>query len=63
MNNKILKGIALILFGILLCIGGVEINSTILHSLNDFPFSLVGVISGIVGLVMVFQKAQNDVDK
>lgn len=63
MNNKILKGIALILFGILLCIGGVEINSTILHSLSDFPFSLVGVISGIVGLVIVFQKAQNDVDK
>lgn len=56
MDNKILKGIALILFGILLCIGGVEINSTILHNFSDFPFSLIGVITGVVGLVMVFGK-------
>lgn len=62
-NDKILKGIALILFGILLCIGGVEINSTILYSFSEFPFSLIGVISGIVGLVMVFQKNQSDIDK
>lgn len=56
MDNKILKGIALILFGILLCIGGVEINSTILHSFSDFPFSLFGVTVGVIGLVMVFRK-------
>lgn len=56
MDNKILKGIALILFGILLCIGGVEINSTILHSFGDFPFSLLGVTVGVIGLVMVFRK-------
>lgn len=56
MDNKALKGIALILFGILLCIGGVEINSTILHSFSDFPFSLFGVIVGVIGLVMVFRK-------
>ena len=56
MDNKLLKGIALILFGILLCIGGVEINRTILHSFSDFPFSLFGIITGTIGLVMVFRK-------
>ena len=56
MDNKILKGIALILFGILLCIGGVEINRTILHSFSDFPFSLFGIITGTIGLVMIFRK-------
>ena len=56
MDNKILKGIALILFGILLCIGGAEINSTVLHSFSDFPFSLFGVISGVIGLVIAFRK-------
>lgn len=60
MNNKELKGIALILFGILLCIGGAEINRTLLSSLSDFPFSLLGVIIGAVGLVMIFIK---DTDK
>ena len=57
MNNRILKGIALILFGILLCIGGGEINKTILHSVGDFPFTLLGLIIGIVGLVMAFRSA------
>ena len=56
MNNKTLRGVALILFGILLCIGGAEINSTILYSLSDFPFSLFGVIIGVIGLVMIFRK-------
>ena len=54
MDNKILKGIALIMFGILLCIGGIEINSNI--SINDLPFSLFGIITGTIGLVMVFRK-------
>lgn len=63
MNNRILKGIALILFGILLCTGSTEINSTILYRFSDFPFALVGVIIGIAGLVMVFQKNQSDTDK
>lgn len=56
MDNKILKGIALILFGILLCVGGEEINYTILSSLSDVPFSLIGVLVGIMGLTMVFRK-------
>lgn len=54
MNNKIAKGIALILFGILLCIGGADINKNLLVDSYDFPFSLFGVISGIAGLVMIF---------
>ena len=56
MENKNMKGIALILFGILLCIGGVEINRTILHNFSDFPFSMFGVMAGIAGLVIVFMK-------
>ena len=54
MNSKVSKGIALILFGILLCAGSEEINATILFSFGDFPFSAIGVIVGAVGLYMVF---------
>ncbi|WP_456065212.1 hypothetical protein [Gemmiger sp.] len=54
MNNKVSKGIALLLFGILLCAGSEEINATILFSFGDFPFSAIGVIVGAVGLYMVF---------
>ena len=59
MNNNILRGLALILFGILLCMGSTEINRTVLHSVSDFPFALLGVISGILGLVMALQKDQS----
>ena len=54
MNSKVSKGIALILFGILLCAGSEEINATILFSFGDFPFSAIAVIVGAVGLYMVF---------
>lgn len=63
MNNKIAKGIALILFGILLCVAGADINKTLLSSFSDFPFSLVGIISGIAGLVMIFAKNNDAKDK
>ena len=63
MNNKIAKGIALILFGILLCIAGADINKTLLSSWYDFPFSLFGIISGIVGLVIIFAKNKSKEDK
>ena len=63
MNNKIAKGIALILFGILLCIGGADINKTLLSSWYDFPFSLFGIISGIVGLVIIFAKNKDTKDE
>ena len=54
MNSKVSKGIALLLFGILLCAGSEEINATILFSFGDFPFSAIGVLVGAVGLYMVF---------
>ena len=54
MNNKVSKGIALLLFGILLCAGSEEINAMILYNLGDFPFAAIGVIVGVVGLYMVF---------
>ena len=54
MSSKVSKGIALILFGILLCAGSEEINATILFSFGDFPFSAIGVIVGAEGLYMVF---------
>ena len=56
MNDSRLKGIAVILFGILLSASGTEMNRTVLASLSDFPFALIGIIAGIVGLVMVFKK-------
>lgn len=63
MNNRIAKGIALILFGILLCIAGADINKTLLSSFSDFPFSLVSIIGGIAGLVMIFAKNKDAKDK
>lgn len=54
MNSKVSKGIALLLFGILLCAGSEEINTMILSTFSDFPFSAIGVIVGAVGLYMVF---------
>ena len=55
MNDSRLKGIAVILFGILLSTSSAEINRTVLASFSDFPFALIGIIFGIVGLIMVFK--------
>ena len=54
MSSKVSKGIALLLFGILLCAGSEEINTMILSTFSDFPYSAIGVIVGAVGLYMVF---------
>ena len=54
MNEKTCKGIALLLFAILLSTAGPELNSTLLYSAVDLPFSLVGFIVGCFGLAMVF---------
>ena len=40
MNDNRLKGIAVILFGILLSASGEEMNRTVLASFSDFPFKL-----------------------
>ena len=55
MSDSRLKVIAVILFGILLIASSAEMNRTVLASFSDFPFALVGIIVGIVGLVMVFK--------
>lgn len=52
-----LKGIALILFGILLCMGGGELNEYfITPHISAFPFALCGVAVGIAGLVLALHK-------
>jgi len=61
--NKTLKGIALILFGILLCISSGEINGTVLYDFSYFPFSLIGLIVGVIGLIMIFAKDKDKTDK
>ncbi|MCD7846364.1 MAG: hypothetical protein LUG57_11060 [Oscillospiraceae bacterium] len=53
--QKPAKGMALILFGILLCCAEEGINSFILYSFSGFPFSLVGLVLGCVGLFLVFK--------
>ena len=54
MNDKGLRGIALILFGILLCVGGTQINDTLLYNFVDLPFSLIGILVGAIGFAMAF---------
>ena len=49
-DKKRLQGIALILFGILLCLAEEEINRELFHSIGYFPFALIGAITGIAGL-------------
>ena len=56
MDSKKLKGIALILFGILLCMSGSEINRFFMYKLYFVPFPMIGVIIGIIGLAMVFNE-------
>ena len=55
MNDSRLKGIAVILFGVLLSASGAEMNRTVLASFSDFSFALIGIIGGIVGRIMVFK--------
>ena len=55
--------IFLILFGILLCLAEEEINRELFHSIGYFPFALIGAITGIAGLVMVFYEKKDDAGK
>ena len=41
MNDNRLKGIAVILFGILLSASGEEMNRTVLEKFSNFPFPLL----------------------
>lgn len=57
--EKQLKGIAVILFGILLCCAESGLNSTIFAEMSDVPMSAIGVIIGIVGLVIALTKGNS----
>ena len=45
MSDIRLKGIAVILFGILLSASSAEMNRTVLASFSDFPFAFIGIIA------------------
>lgn len=51
-----LKGISVILFGMLLCCAESGLNDTVFATLSDMPISAIGVIIGIVGLIITFTK-------
>ena len=57
MSKRDIKGIALILFGILLCLAGSEVNHIIFHSLSYLPFGFIGLVTGAVGMYMIFSKS------
>lgn len=51
-----LKGISLVLFGLLLNSAGKTLNNTIFSSFGGLPFALISVIIGIIGLVVAFKQ-------
>lgn len=58
--KKQLQGIALILFGTLLCCAEEGLNSSVFYSFSDIPFSSFGVLVGCAGLYFVFGKTQDE---
>lgn len=60
MNDKNFKGIALILFGILLCLASGELNNVVFIGVSYIPFPLLSVISGVVGLGLIFAKNKDN---
>lgn len=57
--KKQLQGIALVLFGILLCCAEEGVNDAIFYRVSDVPFSSLGVLIGCVGLYFVFGNTQD----
>ena len=53
--KKQLQGISLMLFGLLLGIAEGDLNHFITRYVSAFPFALVGLIIGIVGLAFIFK--------
>lgn len=58
MEDKI-KGIALLLFGILLSCAQDGLNYTVFSATADIPFAFVGLCVGIAGLCLVFGKPKD----
>lgn len=52
--KKQLKGIALILFGILLSVSAENLNETVFSNISDVPLAIFGIIIGIVGVIYAF---------
>ena len=53
--EKQVKGISLILFGILLNVAALAAGAYLASDLG-FPLCLAGIVSGIAGLVFVFER-------
>lgn len=53
-----LKGISLLLFGILLCCAEEGLNTILLSDFSDMPFSLLGLVIGCVGLFFVLRSKE-----
>ena len=62
MKNQ-LRGIALMLFGILLTLSGDSVNRMVFRDLDEIPFALLGFFVGIAGLVLVFRRGRQTQDK
>ena len=60
MKDKSFKGIALILFGILLCLASGELNNVVFIGVSYIPFPLFGMISGAAGLGVIFSKDKDN---
>lgn len=58
MEDKI-KGITLLLFGILLSCAQDGLNDTIFASMSEIPFAFVGLCVGIAGLCLVFGQSKD----
>lgn len=54
MKDRTVKGFALILFGILLCVGAPGLTDLIM-GLGELACD-IGILCGIVGLVKIFRK-------
>lgn len=46
----------MILFGLLLGMAEGDLNYFIRHHISDVPFSILGLVIGIVGLAFVFKR-------
>ena len=59
MKNQI-RGLAFILFGILLCLSEQPLTPTLDNiGMYGFPVAFLGIISGLIGVVFVFVPTNN----
>lgn len=59
MPEKVYKGLALLLFGLLLCTGADSLVRFWPRALSEIPFSFLGILLGCFGLFLVFQKGDS----